>query len=120
MAIATINPATGETVREFDEMSADEVERRIAAAHEAWRAHRVTDFDYRSERMRAAADLLDADADELSATMTTDMGKTRSAARGEIAKCAKTMRFYADNAAHVLADAERDANAVGARSAYVR
>ncbi len=120
MAIATINPATGELVREFPEMSAEEVERRIALAHSAWRDHRLTGFDRRAELMRAAAGLLEADVDALSALMTTEMGKTRASAEAEIRKCVKTMRFYADNAGRFLADEAKDAGAVGAEQAYVR
>ncbi|QDQ96875.1 NADP-dependent succinic semialdehyde dehydrogenase [Tomitella fengzijianii] len=120
MSIATINPTTGELVRKFDEMSADEVERRIALAHDAYLRHRLTGFDERARLMRAAADLMDSDADELSKTMTVEMGKTRESARGEIAKCTRTMRYYADNAGKFLADAPRDSAAVKAQDAYVK
>lgn len=119
MAIATIDPTTGETVREFTEISGEEVDRRIALAHQTYLTHRLTGFAERSRLMHAAADLMDADADELSVTMTREMGKTRTSARGEIAKCTKTMRFYADNAEKFLADKPGDAAAVGAEDAYV-
>ena len=44
MAIATINPATGETLKTFEEMSEAEVERCIAAATAAFASYRLTNF----------------------------------------------------------------------------
>lgn len=120
MTIATVDPTTGTLVREFAEMSGDEVERCLALAHETWLTYRLTGFAERAGWMRVAADLLDADAEELSAVMTREMGKTRVSAEGEIRKCAKTMRFYADNAEGFLADEPGDAEKVGAAEAYIR
>jgi succinate-semialdehyde dehydrogenase/glutarate-semialdehyde dehydrogenase len=70
--------------------------------------------------MRAAADLLDAERDEVARTMTTEMGKTLVSARAEVAKCAKACRFYAEHAEAFLADETADAGAVGASRAFVR
>ena len=120
MAIATINPASGETLQEFDPYSADEIENRVAQADEAFRALRRTTFETRAEWMRRAADLLDADADDLARTMTTEMGKTLTAARAEAAKCVTGMRYYADHAEEFLADVPlSDPSSVGASRAYI-
>ena len=56
VAIATVNPATGETVKTFDEMSEAEVERCLAAAAAAFESYRLTSFADRAGWMRAAAD----------------------------------------------------------------
>ncbi|HWG63774.1 MAG TPA: NADP-dependent succinic semialdehyde dehydrogenase [Streptosporangiaceae bacterium] len=120
MAIATINPATGETIKTFDEMSEPDVERRVAAAAAAHASYRLTGFDTRAGWMRRAAGILDAEQDQIAAMMTTEMGKTLSAARQEVAKCATACRFYAEHAAGFLADEPADAAAVGAARAYVR
>ncbi|GAA3510671.1 NADP-dependent succinic semialdehyde dehydrogenase [Actinocatenispora rupis] len=120
MAIATVNPATGETLQTFEAYDEDEVAERIARAYETFRAYRGTGFAQRAEWMRAAADLLDAEADHIAATMTTEMGKTLVSARAEATKCAAAMRFYADHAAGFLADEPGDAAAVGAGRAYTR
>ena len=119
MAIATINPATGETVTTYDEMSEADVERCLAAAAAAHASYRLTSFDARAGWMRRAADILDDEQDQIAAMMTTEMGKTLAAARQEVAKCAAACRYYAEHAAGFLADEPADASAVGAERAYV-
>ena len=119
MAIATINPATGQTVKTYDEMSEADVERCLAAATEAHASYRLTSFEERAGWMRRAAEILDDERDQIAAMMTTEMGKTLTAAKGEVAKCATACRYYADHAAGFLADEPADAKAVGAENAYV-
>src|SRR6202007_3045585 len=69
---------------------------------------------------RATADLLDAEADEVAALMTLEMGKTVTAAKAEVLKCAKGFRYYADHAEAMLADEPADPATVGASKAYAR
>jgi succinate-semialdehyde dehydrogenase/glutarate-semialdehyde dehydrogenase len=118
MAIATVNPATGETVKTYDEMSEADLERALAAAAAA-ASYRLTGFDDRAEWLRRAAGILDSEQDQVAAMMTTEMGKTLVAARQEVAKCAAACRYYADHAAAFLADEPADASGVGAQDAYV-
>ena len=120
MAIATINPATGETVKTFDEAGEEEVEAALALAAATFSTYRLTSFDERATWMRRAADLLDAEVDATAATMTTEMGKTIASARQEVHKCAKTCRFYAEHSEALLADEPADPDAVGAVAAYAR
>ncbi len=120
MAIATINPATGETVKTFEEMSDADVERCLAAAAAAHASYRLTSFAERAGWMQRAAGILDGEQDQIAVMMTTEMGKTLAAARQEVAKCAAACRYYAERAAGFLADEPADAGAVGARQAYVR
>ena len=119
MAIATINPATGQTVKTYDEMSEADVERCLAAAATAYESYRLTSLAERAGWMRSAAGILDAEQDQIAAMMTTEMGKTLAAARQEVAKCATACRYYAEHAAGFLADEPADAAAVGAKNAYV-
>ena len=119
MAIATVNPATGETVKTYGEMSGDDVERCLAAAAAAHASYRLTSLEARAGWMRQAAGLLDDEQDQIAAMMTTEMGKTLAAARQEVAKCAAACRYYATHSAGFLADEAADARAVGARRAYV-
>ena len=120
VAIATINPATGQTVKTYDEMSEADVERCLAAAAAASDSYRLTGFAERAGWMRRAAAILDEEQDQIAAMMTTEMGKTLAAARQEVAKCATACRYYAEHAEGFLADEPADAGAVGARNAYVR
>jgi succinate-semialdehyde dehydrogenase / glutarate-semialdehyde dehydrogenase len=119
MAIATVNPATGETLKTYDEATEEEVERCLAIAAEAHASYRLTGFGERAGWMRRAAGILDDEAGQIAAMMTTEMGKTLAAARQEVAKCATACRYYADRAAEFLADEPADAGAVGAGQAYV-
>jgi succinate-semialdehyde dehydrogenase/glutarate-semialdehyde dehydrogenase len=120
VAIATVNPATGETVKTFDEMDEADVERCLATAAKAFASYRLTSFAERAGWMQNAAAILDAEQDQIAAMMTTEMGKTLAAAKQEVAKCATACRYYADHAAEFLADEPADAKAVGAQDAYVR
>ncbi|MFG2714302.1 NADP-dependent succinic semialdehyde dehydrogenase [Streptomyces goshikiensis] len=110
MAIATVNPATGETVRTFDALGADDIERCLAEAARVFGSYRTTGFAERTALLKRAADLLEADNEDIARTMTIEMGKPLAAARAEAAKCVKAMRWYADHAEALLGD-ERPADA---------
>ncbi|MEU9014094.1 NADP-dependent succinic semialdehyde dehydrogenase [Streptomyces sp. NPDC048479] len=123
MPIATVNPATGETLRTFDALGAEEIERRLALAVTAFGQYRTTEFSRRTELLNRAADLLEHDQQDIARTMTTEMGKTIVAARAEAAKCAKAMRWYAAHAEELLADehpSAADLKDSGASRASVR
>src|SRR3954469_10578225 len=118
MPIATINPATGQTLKSFDALSEAEIDDRIARAAAAFATYRQTSFAERAGWMRAAADVLDETCNDVAALMTTEMGKPIAAARAEAQKCAKACRYYADNAEVMLADEPADPKAVAAGRAY--
>ncbi len=123
MPIASVNPATGEILQTFEPLDAAGIEQRLARAEAAFHGHRSTPFTARAELMHRAADLLDRDQETVARTMTEEMGKPLTAARAEAAKCAKAMRWYADNAEALLADehpAQADVTDSGATRAYVR
>jgi succinate-semialdehyde dehydrogenase / glutarate-semialdehyde dehydrogenase len=104
MAIASTNPATGETHREFAAITSTEIEQKIAGAGLAFDAYRRTSFEQRSLWLNAAADLLDRDEDRLARLMTSEMGKLVRAAKDEIEKCARGCRFYAQNGERFLTE----------------
>ncbi|BBA86310.1 MULTISPECIES: NADP-dependent succinic semialdehyde dehydrogenase [Mycobacterium] len=119
MPIATTNPATGETVKTFTAASNDEVDAAIARAYARFQDYRRnTTFAQRAEWAHATADLIEAEADQTAALMTLEMGKTIASAKAEVLKSAKGFRYYADNAAALLADEPADAGKVGASQAY--
>ena len=119
MAIATINPATGETVQTFDSLTPGELEDKLARAAAAARTYRLTSVEDRTGWLRAAADVLDREADEVARLMTLEMGKTLVAAKAEAAKCARALRHYAEHGPAFLQPRPADAEAVGATQAYV-
>jgi succinate-semialdehyde dehydrogenase/glutarate-semialdehyde dehydrogenase len=118
MPITTINPTTGEEMpTEWETLSADEVDAKLAKADEAFRAHRQTPFAERAEKMRAAADILTREKERLGRMMTMEMGKTLASAIAEAEKCAWACRYYADNAERFLADEPVE---TPAKRSYVR
>jgi succinate-semialdehyde dehydrogenase/glutarate-semialdehyde dehydrogenase len=118
MPIATVNPATGETVKTFDALTSAQIDAHLTRAVAGFTALRGTSFAQRAQWMNAAADLLDRERDEVAALMTTEMGKTYASAKAEVAKCATACRFYATHAEAYLTDERGDAGAVGASRAY--
>ena len=120
MAIAVINPATGETVRTYEPLSEAELEQRLAWAATAFASYRHTDFVERAAWMRTAGEILDRDCEAVARVMTAEMGKTFLSAQAEVRKCAMACRYYADHSAEFLADEPADPTAVGARQAFAR
>src|ERR1044072_2558534 len=104
MPIASINPATGEKLKEFSSFDDAEIEKRLKRAENASRKYRGTAFSERSELMAAAAELLLLEKDRLAEIITLEMGKLFSASLEEVQKCARGCRFYADNGERFLED----------------
>jgi len=117
MAIASINPATGETLKTFPALSAAQIEEKLQLAAETFRAYRHTSFADRSRMMQRAAEILESEKHELGRVMTTEMGKPIKAAVSETEKCAWVCRYYAENAERHLADQVIKTNA---QKSYVR
>src|SRR4051794_1785888 len=111
MAIASINPSTGETLKTFDALSAAQIEEKLQLAAQTFRTYRHTPIVERAARMQRAAEILEADKQQLGKMMTEEMGKPIKAAIGEAEKCAWVCRYYAENAQHHLADLVVETNA---------
>ncbi len=123
MPIATVNPANGETLKTYEAMGEEEIERRLQLAEATFRTYRTTTFVDRGRLLIQAANLLDADQEDIARVMTTEMGKPIKQARAEAAKCAKAMRWYAERAEGLLADeepADSDVKDSGASRVRVR
>ncbi|HTZ09426.1 MAG TPA: aldehyde dehydrogenase family protein [Acidimicrobiales bacterium] len=104
MPIATVNPTTGETEKVFDPDADELVEAKLAAAAEAAAVLRGTSFEDRAHLASSAADLLEGELPDIARVLTTEMGKTFTSAKAEVAKCANALRYYAEHAAAMLAD----------------
>ena len=117
MPIASINPTTGEKLKEFSAFSEAEIEKRLQRAERAFAHHRREPFPKRAQLMMSVAALLDRDKTSLARIMTLEMGKLLQAAVAEVEKCIRACRYYAENAERFLEDEPAQTDA--ARS-YVR
>jgi succinate-semialdehyde dehydrogenase/glutarate-semialdehyde dehydrogenase len=104
MPIATINPATGETLRTFDALTDAELDDKIAHAAQTFRTYRRTRLAERAAWLLRAAEILEAEQGALGRLMSTEMGKLVKAGGEEAAKCAWGCRFYAEQAPRMLDD----------------
>src|ERR1051326_5001489 len=104
MPIASVNPATNETLATFEPFSHYEIETRLDRAVAAFHVNRARSFDERARLMRRTADCLEQRKAEYGKLLTLEMGKPIKAALAEVEKCALTCRYYADPAASYLAD----------------
>ncbi len=119
MAIATTDPRTGEVLQRFAALSGDGIEEALGRAAVAYQGYRHTAPGQRAAWLSAAADLLDAENEDLAATMTTEMGKTLASAHAEVTKCAAGLRWYAEHGPTLLERRPMPAAAVGAEQAFV-
>jgi succinate-semialdehyde dehydrogenase / glutarate-semialdehyde dehydrogenase len=104
MAIATINPATGETIQTFEALNDVEINAKLSLANQTFEHYRQTSFLQRSQWLQKAADILEQDKAEFAKLMTLEMGKPFKAAIVEVEKCALVCRYYAEQAPSFLAD----------------
>ena len=107
--IASVNPASGETLRTFEALNNAQIEDRLARAGAAYRKYRQTAVADRQRWLLAAAQILETERDRLGRMMTLEMGKPIGAARAEAAKCATACRYYAEHGERLLADEPVDA-----------
>ncbi|UOM34474.1 NAD-dependent succinate-semialdehyde dehydrogenase [Acuticoccus sp. I52.16.1] len=111
MAIATINPATGETLQTFAAHTDAEVDAKLAAAVEAFDRWRLVPIAERAAMLNTVADVLTRDRDALARLATLEMGKTLASSLAEVDKCAFVCRHYAEKAEQYLADEPIASNA---------
>jgi succinate-semialdehyde dehydrogenase / glutarate-semialdehyde dehydrogenase len=104
MAIASINPANGKTLKTFKALSSDEIEAKLDLAWKTYREHRKTSFAERAEKLNRAADILEQESEKFGRIMTSEMGKTLKSAIAEAQKCALGCRYYAEHGEKHLSD----------------
>ena len=117
MAIATINPATGEVVKTFEPFSPAEIEKKLQLAVSTFKAERKTPFSVRAQRMLKASEILERDKDKFAHLMTLEMGKTYKSAVAEAVKCTTACRYYAEHTAEFMAD---EVVETGAKKSFIR
>jgi len=117
MAIASINPSTGELIKSFESLTGAEIEGKLQRAAQTFRSCRKVPFAERARWILKAAVILDREKEAYAKVMTTEMGKTFRSVVDEVAKCAWVCRYYAENAEHFLADEMVE---TGAKRSYIR
>jgi succinate-semialdehyde dehydrogenase / glutarate-semialdehyde dehydrogenase len=111
MAIASINPTTGETLKTFEPLTKAQIEEKLQRASDTFRLYREISFSERAAMMTRAAEILEAEKEDLARIMTLEMGKPIKGAIGEAEKCAWVCRFYAGTAQQHLADVQVETDA---------
>ena len=103
MSYQSLNPATGKLLKKFDELTDKELENKIATAAACFETWRKKTYAERAVIVAKAAAIMHAKADEFAHTMTLEMGKRISEARGEVEFSSNILAYYAKNAERFLA-----------------
>src|SRR5437660_7149581 len=111
MTIASINPATNETVRTFESLNESQIEKKLQQASSASRENRGTSFAERATALLRAAEILESEKNNFARLMTLEMGKPIKAAVQESEKCAWVCRYYSEKAEGHLSDQVIETNA---------
>src|SRR5881392_942553 len=117
MAIASINPATGELSKRFDSHTDGEIESALDRAVSAFEKYRASSFAERAVKLRHAAEMLEKDREHFARIITSEMGKLLRGSIDEIEKCARGCRFYAEHGEKFLSEQIVSSDA---RRSYVR
>jgi succinate-semialdehyde dehydrogenase/glutarate-semialdehyde dehydrogenase len=100
----SVNPATGDIVKTYEEMTPSQAAAAVGDAHEAWMAWRKTSFAERAKPMKKAAAILRERKEEFATLMALEMGKPLKQGIAEAEKSALGCDYYADHAEAHLAD----------------
>jgi succinate-semialdehyde dehydrogenase/glutarate-semialdehyde dehydrogenase len=104
MSIQSINPATGEPIKSYNEDTEDTFKQKIAQTHNAWLEWRASDFNDRSALLINLGDQLYKERANLAKLMALEMGKPVKEGAAEIDKCASVCKYYAEHGAGFLED----------------
>jgi succinate-semialdehyde dehydrogenase / glutarate-semialdehyde dehydrogenase len=116
--VKSVNPATGEELHSYTELTDDEVELRLHLAAQTFRSYRKTTLEGRAGWLVRAAGTLESEKSAYARIMTLEMGKPIVASVAEVEKCAWGCRFYAENAQRFLADESIDTDALMSYVSY--
>ncbi|TAK09205.1 MAG: NAD-dependent succinate-semialdehyde dehydrogenase, partial [Candidatus Manganitrophaceae bacterium] len=106
MAIATVNPATGETIKTFPPLTDRQIGEKIQRAEKTFQSYRRVPPSDRASWLFQAAHILETEREKFGRLMTLEMGKPFKAAEAEAVKCARACRYYVENGERFLADIE--------------
>ncbi len=104
----TVNPATGETVKEYATLDAAGVEHALESAHQGYLSWRTTPIEERSRVLSRVAEIYTERADELARSISLEMGKPVREAKGEVQLSAAIYAYYAEHGPSFLAEETLD------------
>jgi acyl-CoA reductase-like NAD-dependent aldehyde dehydrogenase len=99
--LEVVNPATGEVVASVPAGKPEDVELAVATAKRAFAEWSKTDVEKRAAILTKAAELIQQNAKELAATLTSEQGKPIAEAMGEVTHLAHGVHFFAEAATKV-------------------
>jgi succinate-semialdehyde dehydrogenase/glutarate-semialdehyde dehydrogenase len=117
MAIESINPATGELIKRYEEISKEEIDIKLDESFSAFLKWRETGFEERSGKMRQAAAVVRSEKRRFAEIFTLEMGKPITQSLAEVEKCAGVLDYYAENAERLLSLRPVESDA---KKSYVR
>ena len=106
--ITTVNPATGEDIKNYNYMSNDEVNKIVNASHNAFLEWRTVSHEERGRVIKSIGDKLMEYKEELSKLMTEERGKLYGQSQQEVDLCKAICDYTSENGVAALADDERD------------
>lgn len=118
MPLQSINPATGQKIRDFAETKPKLVSSAVERSTRAFHAWRELAVEARAEHIAAIASALRNDRDALAALATSEMGKPITQSRGEVEKCAAACDYYARQGVAQLASLRSPASPATAKVAF--
>lgn len=114
--MVSINPATGETNREFELYSQEKINEAVRNSKIAFSGWKNLDISDRAEYLTNAAKVLRRRKKELGEIITLEMGKPIKESIPEVEKCAWALEYFAENAEGFL---EPEIVETDAKKAYV-
>lgn len=114
----SVNPATGEVVAEYGELTQAQTLEAVGACHAAFQAWSPRPILERAKQMRELARLLRAERDTLAALATLEMGKVLREGKAEVEKCAWACEHFAEQAGSYLAPDTVSTQAAVSRVVY--
>jgi succinate-semialdehyde dehydrogenase/glutarate-semialdehyde dehydrogenase len=103
MAYESINPFDGKRLKQFDELTNEQLEAKITKAADCYRTWKSTPYSHRAAIVSKAAKLMHADVDKFAKHATVEMGKLINESRGEVDFSANILAYYAKNGERFLA-----------------
>ncbi len=99
---ASINPVNNKLIKKFEYDTKEEVIEKISKSQKSFEDWRFRGLDYRLGKMKKLAENLEKAKEELSKSISMEMGKPITQSKGEVEKSIKHIFYYINNAKSFL------------------